>query len=151
MRALLTTALLAHAVATAAAQNARYVAPVDGDTIYIELDKELERLRFKGVDTAELSGRTGCPDQTGGVRPREYRAGVAAAEWVERVLATTDVIEVVFTREADGAIERGGFDRPLGDLLIYGVSLSRELLRSGFARPWPLGERWWCDEGVGRP
>ncbi|MEM6849443.1 MAG: hypothetical protein AAF580_15480 [Pseudomonadota bacterium] len=38
MRTLLTTALLTLAVATAAAQDARYVAPVDGDTVYIELD-----------------------------------------------------------------------------------------------------------------
>ena len=126
------------------AQDARYVSPVDGDTIYILLDGELERLRLKGIDTAETRGRTFCPGQRGGVRPREYQAGVAAAEWVERVLATTDVIEVVFAREADGTIERDGFDRPLGDLLIYGVSLSRELLTSGYARPWPRGERWWC-------
>lgn len=65
------------------------------------------------------------------------------------MLATTDAIEVVLAREADGTIERDGFDRPLGDLLIYGVSLSRELLRSGQARAWPNGTRSWCEKHGG--
>lgn len=111
---------------------------VDGDTVEFEalflpdpLPKKLS-IRVLGVDTPEKGGRAKCE--------KEAKLAAAASEFTKKSVANAKVIQIEL-KEWD---KFGG--RVLGDVIIDGKSLSKELIEKGHARPY-FGEakKSWCD------
>jgi endonuclease YncB( thermonuclease family) len=111
---------------------------VDGDTVEFEanflpdpLPKKLS-IRVLGVDTPEKGGRAKCE--------KEAKAAAAASEFTKKSITNAKKIQI----ELKQWDKFGG--RVLGDVIIDGKPLSKELIANGHARPY-FGEakKSWCE------
>jgi micrococcal nuclease len=98
--------------------RAEVVGVVDGDTIDVSLDGEVERVRYIGVDTPE-SVAPGQPVECYGRRASSFNARLVEGERVE----------LAFDREL-----RDDYGRLLAYVYVEGVLVNAELVERGFAR-----------------
>jgi micrococcal nuclease len=98
--------------------SGKVVDTIDGDTIDVEIDGKVERVRLIGVDTPE----TVDPD-----RPVGYFGPEASNYTKTRLLGKTITIEV-------GLNDRDVYDRLLGYVFIGSNMFNEELLRGGYGK-----------------
>ena len=112
---------------------------IDGDTVEFEakfLPKPLKpvlSLRVLGVDTPEKGSRSKCKE--------EAELGKSASTFTKHMVSESKIQQVsIKTWDKYGG-------RVLGDVLLDGKSLSEELIKQGFARPY-FGEAKssWCNK-----
>lgn len=111
---------------------------IDGDTVAFHapwlpdpLKKELS-IRVYGVDTPEKGFRAKCKE--------EAAKGAAATEFTKKAVASSKVRQVVLM-DWD---KYGG--RVLGDVVLDGVSLRRQLIAAGYAREYHgEAKTSWCN------
>jgi micrococcal nuclease len=100
---------------------------IDGDTIEVDLDGTLTRVRFKGIDTPELNLSTGGPAEPWAEDARTYTAA-----------HTGNVVQLEFDSDCSEnplAECRDAYDRLLAYVRISnGDDLNSLLLRQGLAR-----------------
>lgn len=118
--------------------DAKLTRVIDGDTVAYEapwlpepLKKELS-IRVFGVDTPEKSFRAKCP--------QEAKKGEEATEFTKGLVKKAQKVEVILL-DWD---KYGG--RVLGDIILDGKSLRKQLIDNGFARAY-YGEAKtsWCN------
>ena len=124
-----------------AAQAETYDYPItrviDGDTVEFQAPflpaplKPLLSIRVLGVDTPEKGHRAMCPE--------EAALGEAASKFTKKMVADSNKQQVTVVKWD----KYGG--RVLGDVILDGKSLSEELIKQGYARPY-FGDKKesWC-------
>jgi micrococcal nuclease len=124
-----------------AAQAETYDYPItrviDGDTVEFQAPflpaplKPLLSIRVLGVDTPEKGHRAMCPE--------EAALGEAASKFTKKMVADSKKQQVTLVKWD----KYGG--RVLGDVILDGKSLSEELIKQGYARPY-FGDKKesWC-------
>jgi endonuclease YncB( thermonuclease family) len=106
------------------------VSVYDGDTFTCDIDGvhplmgERIGIRIKGIDTPEMN------DQ----RPHVKSKAVLAKRHLQRRLLTADKIELK-------DLERDKYFRILAEVLVDGVSMGREMVAKGLARPYDGGTK----------
>lgn len=111
---------------------------IDGDTVEFKAEflpkplKPVLSIRVLGVDTPEKGFRAKCTD--------EANKGKSASEFTKHLVSESKVQQIEI-KEWD---KYGG--RVLGDVILDGKSLSKELINNGYARPY-FGEKKesWCN------
>lgn len=126
---------------TTAAQAETYDYPItrviDGDTVEFQAPflpaplKPLLSIRVLGVDTPEKGVRAKCPE--------EAALGEAASKFTKKMVIDSKKHQVTLVKWD----KFGG--RVLGDVILDGKSLSVELIKQGYARPY-FGDKKasWC-------
>jgi micrococcal nuclease len=113
---------------------------IDGDTVEFQAPflpaplKPVLSIRVLGVDTPEKGFRALCPE--------EAALGEAASKFTKKLVADSKKQQVSLVKWD----KYGG--RVLGDVLLDGKSLSEELVKKGYARPY-FGDKKasWCPQG----
>ena len=101
---------------------------IDGDTVEFQAPflpaplKPVLSIRALGVDTPEKGFRALCPE--------EAALGEAASKFTKKMVADSKKQQVSLVKWD----KYGG--RVLGDVLLDGKSLSEELVKKGYARPY---------------
>jgi micrococcal nuclease len=110
------------ALGAAATANAVVVEVIDGDTIDVEIDGTIERVRLIGIDTPETK-RPNTPVEC---------FGPEASEFTESLLPIGTPVRV----ERD-VVGRDDYGRLLGYVHLPegGVFVNREIVRRGYAQP----------------
>ena len=110
---------------------------IDGDTIEFQAPflpsplKPVLSIRVFGVDTPEKSSRAKCPE--------EAELGESASKFTKKMVAKSKKRQISIVKWD----KFGG--RVLGDVILDGKSLSEELIKQGFAKPY-FGKKKasWC-------
>lgn len=110
---------------------------VDGDTVEFQAPflpaplKPVLSIRVLGVDTPEKGVRAKCPE--------EAALGEAASKFTKKMVVDSKKQQVTVVKWD----KFGG--RVLGDVILDGKSLSKELIKQGYARPY-FGKKKesWC-------
>lgn len=100
---------------------------IDGDTIEVEVEGKLYKVRYIGMDTPELTD------------PQEDHAQQAASKNIELVFGN----KVMMYRDVS---EMDRFGRLLRYVMVQGVFVNQELVRTGFARATSYPPDTACDE-----
>ena len=112
---------------------------IDGDTVEFQAPflpsplKPVLSIRVFGVNTPEKSSRAKCPE--------EAELGESASKFTKKMVANSKKQQVsIKTWDKYGG-------RVLGDVILDGKSLSEELVKKGYARPY-FGDKKasWCDK-----
>jgi len=129
--------LLLTTVVQAETYNYPITRVIDGDTVEFKASflptplKPVLSIRVLGVDTPEKGVRAKCPE--------EAALGEAASKFTKQMVTNSKMQQVTLVKWD----KYGG--RVLGDVLLDGKSLSAELIKQGYARPY-FGDKKesWC-------
>lgn len=120
-----------------ASETVKVVKIMDGDTVDVRLDGEIETIRFKGVDTPETAGYNN-PKEYKGISSQNWKClekwGYNAKDYVKQRIEDKKV--TLSYRKGVLVVERGVFDRLIGKIYVDGSnnSLNRQLVEKGYAR-----------------
>ncbi|MBC5793392.1 MAG: thermonuclease family protein [Nanohaloarchaea archaeon] len=109
---------------------------VDGDTVEVVLNGSKEDIRLIGVDTPEVHVEVdpaeyeGIPTNETGEKCLE-KWGEKASNYAKGRISGTVELEVSTN---SGKIDRGSYDRILGEIWVNNTSFNRQLVLDGYAR-----------------
>jgi len=110
---------------------------IDGDTVAFQADflpaplKQELSIRLYGVDTPEKGHRAKCPS--------ESSKGQAAYAFTKNLVKNASITKVIIMKWGKYA------GRVIGDVIIDGKSLTKQLLEKGYGREYHGGKRdGWC-------